>query len=245
MTEKKKNPKNTFGSNSKIFWHRQGGEPLKETARQYAMFQFFLSLPPEIRTAEKVQKHFNLQSDRQVHRLRSEKMWNQRAQAHDEAQAVRIDEKRAKVLENAAFDWAKWETDNLENVREITDLLFKKTKEILTLPVVETTRKNPIIDQNGELIYQEITLKPTKFSAGDAPRYAEAAVLLSKFYVEQTEAAKAKEAGGFNLHLPKPKKPVDQMSPEEIEEWIAECNSAKTALEKGESVEDYTGGATQ
>lgn len=230
--------------NSKTLWQRQAAAPLWETARQFELFQYFLSLQPVERTSENVRKHFGFTNKRGVEKVRSDKQWNRRAQAFDDNRAKHVETKMNEKAAEVAFDWAAWEGENLENVKNIADQLFKKTKEILSLPVTETTKKNPIIDQNGQIVFQEITLKPLRFSASDAPRFAEAAVLLSRFVIEQTEASKRAKQN-VNLHLPKPKKAWDQMSPEDIEAYIEECNLARTAIEKGEGVEDFSEGRAQ
>lgn len=213
-----------------------------ETNKQFDLFQTFLYLPPSERTSLKVAEKFRV-SERYISRIRSEKNWNERTRDFDNFLAVRASGKVAKVAEEKAFDWEKWEQGNIEKTVSIVDKLFAKCDEILNY---KTFRRKfdekpltyadgePILDAEGKQIHQQIVIiEPIKFSAGDGARMAEAAVLMSQFLMMRQ---RQQSPLTHNAGLPEPSKPLDDMSPDELEQYALECRAASAAIARGETI---------
>jgi hypothetical protein len=218
-------------------WHRRE----KETPRQYALFEYFLSLPAPERTSEKVAEKFAI-SLQYVQRIRSRQCWNNRAFDRDNFVASEIDAKVQNKAEETAFNWLEWEQNNLEQTRKLSGQFFDRCKEMFALPLTETKEEITETTPDGKTIHKTIVTKPIRFTAGDAPKYAEAAIILSRFVLEQSGGTRP--AG--NIALPKPPKPIDEMTPDERIAYINDLKAAQGAIERGEMPSfDETGGATQ
>jgi hypothetical protein len=217
-------------------WHRQP----KETPRQYEIFEYFLSLPPAERIANKVSSRFKV-SDSYINKMRRVQKWNDRARDRDNHLASKADEAAERVVEQVAFDWQSYEQENLQNSVELSRLFAGKAKEIALMPVTETTETITEQTPDGKTIHKTIVHRPLRVTASDAPRFAEAALILSRYAIEQSEAARRGES--VNIHLPKPPKPLDQMTPDERGEYIKQLSDAREALIRGDGVETISDAA--
>lgn len=223
-------------------WHQQPNE----TAKQYAMFQFYLSLPLDQRTLVKVCEHFNF-SQVYVGNIAGKWQWEARARAKANALADKVHQVQETAAAEIAFDWADWEMQNLDRVRGITEQILVRCEQMLALPVRESTKKDvpifdaktgkPVLDKDGKPVYQLVTIvKPVRFVAGDAPRYAEAAVILTKFLSETHRTG-----APLSTILPPPPKPVEEMTVEEREAYIAELRAKQQQITRGELPQDLGG----
>lgn len=212
-------------------WHRQSKPPMNETARQYALFEFFLSLPPSKRTNPKVAGKFRV-SESYIREIRRKRKWNDRAADRDNHLASKADAAAEQVAEQSAFDWAKFEQENLTAAVEMSQLFAARAIEIGKMPITETTETITETTDDGKTLHKTIVHKPLRVTAADAPRFAEAALILSRYAIEQGEAARA-SGGRENIHLPKPPKPLSEMSPDETASYIAELERARDAMVQG------------
>lgn len=213
-------------------WFRQTVIPLKETARQYEYFSYFLSLPPLERTSENVRKHFGLNSVRWIEEMRSKKNWNERAKDRDNFIAAKTDKDSLKKAKENAFDWIEWEHKNLEKSRLVADLFFARCFKMLEMPLTEKVETITKVTDDGKTIHQTTIHKPTKFLASDVPKYIEAAIILSNYVLEQSRMFRHNRV--ININLPNPSKPVEEMNDKERESYIEELKEAKRRLELGE-----------
>ena len=218
-------------------WHRQPDE----TDRQFELFEFFLSLKPADRTSQTVGQHFAV-SRRYIQQVRDAKKWNDRARDRDNFVAEKGDAAIADQAAKVAFDWAEYEQEQLDNAVELSRLFAVKAIEIAKMPIVEETETIVETSPDGKTVHKTIVRKPLKVTASDAPKFAEAALILSRYATEQADAAR--RGSNVNIHLPKPDKPIDQMTKDERETYIAECMRARQAMERGDDL-DLISGAEQ
>lgn len=220
-------------------WHQQRNKG--ETDRNYGLFQYFLSLEPAERTLTKVAENFDIDLG-YVSKLSIARNWLERAAAHTDWIAQQTDAAARRAAEQMALDWADWEYENLNRVRGITERLLANCEKMLNQPIQEMTKKTaPIKDKfgkavvvDGEQVYAEITtIKPVRHTAADAPRYAEAAVILTKYLKDQNSPS----VEPIRAPLPAPKKPVEEMTVEERDEYIAELRRAQA--ENAARLQDY------
>jgi hypothetical protein len=222
-------------------WHQQHGE----TDRQFQLFSFWLEQPPENRTSEIVAKHFGVGGE-YVQQLSVKHRWPRRAMAHSHWLSQQADAILARAAQQTGFNWADWEIANNEKVRSITERMLARCEQMLSLPVTEMRKEeNPVIDpatgqeltdSRGNVVYQTVTtVKPIRFNAADAPRYAEAAMILTRYLAEQNGGADPVPT------MPTPIKPIEDMSIEEREAYIAQLRERQQALVTGKPI-DLNGG---
>ena len=216
----------------------------------------FRELPPDAKgLAELTRKKADFRSTKYIEKMRQRFNWDARRTAFLEFLAAEADAARTAAAvtvaqesgEQYAFDWTEWHLKNLTTAREIADQLLVKTKEIVNLPILQRTRADkpligadgkPVLGVDGKPLMQEVTiLKPSRFSVGDAPRFAEAALVLAQYVREQMHFV----GNTVDRDLPTPAKPLDEMTQEELDAYIQECRAAKDAIIRGD-VCDATGG---
>ena len=223
-------------------WHQQPGE----TDKAYSYFKYFLSLDPATRNLETVGFQFGV-GKANIQKMSTRDNWMARAAAYTNFLTSAADSVAVAAEQDIAFNWADWELSNHDKVRGITERLLARCEQMLTLPVQEMKKETdplmdprtgePILDSRGNQVYQTVTVvKPIRFTASDAPRYAEAALILTKYLAETNGIAPLPS-------LPAPHKPVEEMSVEEREEYIASIRAQQQALVRGEAID--VGGPTQ
>lgn len=215
----------------------------KETPRMYELFQYFLSIPIEKRTSALVAKHFGV-SSRYVEQVRARNDWTERERDFEDSKSLQIQKSQIKAAEKSAFDWAKWDAENLEKTRQMSDQFFAKAIEILKLPLIQREFKenvvtdkdgNPVNGKDGKPIYQQVTiLNPMKFTGSDARGFAEAAVLLSDYALNKSQGLMPKTINSF---LPKPSKDMDDMNADELAEYADQLNRAAEQIVRGEAID--------
>ena len=227
-------------------WLRQSNE--SEKAFQY--FTYFLSLPSDKRTNRQVSDRYTV-SEQNIKQIRRRYNWNQRTLDYDNYIASAATRGAAKAAEKAKFDWLCWETEKLEETRIAVDRFFAKAEEILALDIVEseTIEKQifdsktgqAVFDSEGKAVYQQVTInKPLKFKMSDALRCVESAVIVGEFVIAKQRLLKAAAmTAHYSLYIPKQTKPLEEMTIEELDEYIRQLEIAKEALAKGE-LPDFT-----
>lgn len=215
-----------------------------ENDRAFEIFNTFLNLSPSERTSRRVAEIWSL-SEGRVKQLRNKYHWNERVRDYDNYMAEKRDVAVEKNVGIVAFDWAKWELENLERTRQITDKLFTRSEQILAMPFVKAEKREaiidpktgePLLDREGNPVHQVVQIvNPMRFSAGDASRFAEAGVVLTQYATARARALAPREAG--NHQLPQPEKALEDMTPEEIEIYILQIEQATEAIARGETVQ--------
>ena len=224
--------------NNNQSWLRQPNE----SEKSYEYFSYFLSLPPADRSNRKVAEEYTV-SEQNIKKIRRRWNWNERTLAYDNHLARASIRGAVKAAEKAEFDWATWETTNLEKTRKITDELYTKAEEILNLEVVEsktlekqifdTKTGKPVLDSEGNPVYQQVIIhSPLKFKLSDAARLTEAAIILTQYAVAKQRVLLVKV--DFNDYMPKLLKSLDDMTEVELDEYIKEIRHTKEAILKGE-----------
>lgn len=224
-------------------WHRQKGE----SPREYECFNLFLISPPKQRTSKFVANSFGL-TEQLITRTRTKWKWNERVLEYDRWLSREADKIAAQAVHETMFNWADWEWQNHEKVRAITERLLTRTEQMLNLPVQELVKKDPVfhpetgdqlMDAEGKPLFATTIVKPMRFTAGDVPRYAEAALILTRYLAEQNGLRPIVPA------IPAPHKPIDEMTIEERGEYIANLRARQQAIVSGQTVQDETGGQPQ
>jgi hypothetical protein len=216
-------------------WHQRRNE----SARQFELFEFYLSLEPEHRSFQSVSKKFSL-SRIYIERIAKRFFWIERARNKNNWLAEQADEVSAAAVQDAEFDYNVWEEQKNIRFRVLTDGLLEKCEEMLAVPITQTSVQKiaivdpntgaKILDGNGEQLYQTITtIKPGKWNATDTVRFAEAAVVLTKYLAEQNTKP-------FRSPLPPPPKPVELMNLFERQAYIDELRE----IQRQRAREDFT-----
>jgi hypothetical protein len=174
----------------------------KESEKTFEYFSYFLSLPPAERSNRRVSEEYTV-SEQNIKQIRCRWKWNERALEYDNHLASAATRAVTKAVEKAEFNWATWEAGNLERTRKITDELFNKVEEILKLEVVQ-------------------------FRADDAIRFTESAVILTNYLMERQRSLFTKF--DFNQILPELLKPLEDMTEDELSEYIEKCQKARRKL---------------
>lgn len=221
-------------------WHQQKGE----TAKQFQMFEFFLSLQPDLQSYQTVRKQFSL-SREYVERIAKKNKWIERSRNCKRHFQSLQDEIKAKAAQKIAFDWADWELENLEKVRVATEQMLTKCQKMLNAPLTEQTEKQKVVidkatgvkitDSQGNVVYQNIIIiKPIRFNASDVLKYAEAVLILTKYLVEQNRITIP-----VNRVLPQPSKPIAEMTEDERQAYIDDLRSRQQAISRGEKFVEF------
>jgi hypothetical protein len=174
----------------------------KESEKTFEYFSYFLSLPPAERSNRRVSEEYTV-SEQNIKQIRRRWKWNERALEYDNHLSSAATRAMTKAVEKAEFNWAAWEIANLEKTRRITDELFNKVEEILKLEVVQ-------------------------FRADDAIRFIESAVILTNYLMERQRSLFTKF--DFNQILPELLKPLEDMTEDELSEYIEKCQKASRKL---------------
>lgn len=152
------------------------------------------------------------------------------------------DDVAAAAKKDAEFDFVEWERQKTERFRGLTDSLLEKCEQMLEVPIQQTTvTKKAVVDPNtgaklldedGEIIYQTITMiKPGKWNASDIVRFAEAAVVLTKYLSEQNSVP-------FKSPLPPPPKPIELMNLFERQQYIDELREIQRQFAREDFADD-------
>jgi len=222
------------------------------------MFQAYRDLPADVKDLrERVRAKFELKSGRRIDTLASKFNWKARRAAYLETLRIAADKGVAKTVAKVAestateqaFDYAAWHIKNIERTRRIADQLFDKAEAILKLNVVQSQTKGELafdadgrqmFDKDGKPLMVNVTiLKPSRFSVSDAPKFSEAGLILAQYAREQDRYA---STGEIDRDVPAPDKPLEEMSADELDSYIARCREAKDAIIRGEPI-DETGRA--
>lgn len=230
-------------------WDRQP----RETDRAFAAFSHYRALPPDAtKLKQTVAEKIGHRNVRQIDEWCAQFKWIERRTAYmahiqqtvDNALTTEIVKSAKATAQRQGRDYATWHIRNVERAAGIADTLFTKAEEILNLPVAsKTVRKDPVfdaagnqlIDGKGNLVFTTVTtLKPTRFSVSDAPRFVEAAIILGQYAAEQQAFI---ERGGVDKDLPVADKPLTEMTPDELDDYIIKMRQAKEAVIRGEPIE--------
>jgi hypothetical protein len=217
-------------------WHQRA----KETARQFELFEYYLSLEPEHRSLQKVSERFTV-SRQYVDRVARKFLWEDRSRNRNNYFAEQADAVAVNAVKQVEFDYQIWEEQKTARFRDLTDSLLEKCEQMLQVPIQQTTVEKiaivdpntgaKLLDEDGEIIYQTITtIKPSRWNAADTVRFAEAAVVLTKYLAEQNTKPP------FRSPLPPPPKPVELMSIFEREQWIEELRE----IQRQRAREDFS-----
>jgi hypothetical protein len=216
-------------------WHQRRGE----SARAFDLFQFYLSLAPEKRTYEQTCIKYGL-SRAYIEKLAAKFLWIERSRNRNNWLVEQADEVSAAAVQDLEFDYSVWEEQKNIRFRVLTDGLLEKCEQMLAVPIQQTTVEKKVVvdpntgakllDKDGEKIYQTITtIKPGKWNATDTVRFAEAAVVLTKYLSEQNTKP-------FKSPLPPPSKPLELMSVFERQIYIDELRE----IQRQRAREDFT-----
>ncbi len=217
-------------------WHQRRGE----SARQFEFFEYYLSLEPEHRSYQSISKQFSL-SRIYIERIAKKFMWIERSRNKNNWLVEQADEVSAAAVKDAEFDYNVWEEQKNIRFRVLTDELLEKCEQMLAVPIQQTTvEKKAVVDPNtgaklldkdGEIIYQTITtIKPGKWNATDTVRFAEAAVVLTKYLSEQNTKPNTRSP------FPPPKKPLELMNMFERQAYIEDLRE----IQRQRAREDFT-----
>jgi hypothetical protein len=216
-------------------WHQRRNE----SARQFELFEYYLSLEPEHRSFQLVSKEFAL-SRVYVERIAKKFMWIERSRNKNNWLVEQADEVSAAGVKDAEFDYSVWEEEKNIRFRVLTDGLLEKCEQMLAVPIQQTTVEKKVVadpntgakllDKDGEIIYQTITtIKPGKWNATDTVRFAEAAVVLTKYLAEQNTKP-------FRSPLPPPPRPLELMNTFERQAYIDDLRE----IQRQRAREDFT-----
>ncbi len=217
-------------------WHQRA----KETARQFELFEYYLSLEPEHRSLQKVSERFTV-SRQYVDRIARKFLWEDRSRNRNNYFAEQADAVAVKAVKDAEFDFVEWEEQKNIRFRALTDGLLEKCEQMLQVPIQQTTVEKiaivdpntgaKLLDEDGEVVYPTITtIKPSRWNAADTVRFAEAAVVLTKYLAEQNTKPP------FRSPLPPPPKPIELMNLFEREQYINDLRE----IQRQRAREDFT-----
>jgi hypothetical protein len=217
-------------------WHNRRGE----SARAFDLFQFYLSLAPEKRTYEQVCIQYGL-SRAYIEKLAAKFLWIERSRNRNNFFAEQADEVSAAAVKDAEFDYNVWEEEKNIRFRVLTDGLLEKCEQMLAVPITQTSVQKiavvdpntgaKLLDKDGEIIYQTITtIKPGKWNATDTVRFAEAAVVLTKYLAEQNTKPNTRSP------FPPPPKPLELMNMFERQAYIDDLRE----IQRQRAREDFT-----
>jgi hypothetical protein len=211
----------------------------QETDRNFEMFSYYLSLPAMERSLQKVSERFAI-SRQYVDRIARKFLWEDRSMNRDCWLQQQADDVAVNAVKQAEFDYSVWEEEKNIRFRVLTDGLLEKCEAMLKVPITQTSVEKiavvdpntgaKLLDKDGEIIYQTITtIKPGKWNATDTVRFAEAAVVLTKYLSEQnTKPSKSP--------FPPPKKPLELMNMFERQAYIDDLRE----IQRQRAREDFT-----
>ncbi len=218
-------------------WHQRKNE----SARQFELFEYYLSLEPAHRSFHSVSEKFAL-SRVYVERIAKKFLWTERSRNRNNYFVEKADEVAANAVKDAEFDFVAWEEQKNIRFRVLTDSLLEKCEQMLKVPIQQTTVEKiavvhpdtgeKFLDKNGDVVYQTITtVKPGRWNASDTVRFAEAAVILTKYLAEQNIKP-------VKSPLPPPAKPVELMNQFERQLYIDELREKQRAIARGDFSDD-------
>lgn len=136
--------------------------------------------------------------------------WVGRARAWDAHRVAESQKGIDAATREAGIDWIKRRDQLQQRVWDAADLLFRRATEFANLPTVRVTK--------------DIDGRPVKIEPIDVTGLRQAASVLET----ATRMARDSVLGGLGLDLPvpRPKKPIDEMSADELDEYRQELQES-------------------